>query len=199
MSAKTMEEAGASITVTSLTNGLSFGVGGLANTPAIRLFCIYAAVGVLIDFIYQVYLLTYKLSSFPSMKSHFLCDFANFPRLRLVVQPSATCKKYQVHLVTLCKCRIMATFYLLICTCLYLSLHLSKLEITEAGNMIVDGKTHASGIDFLVVDMFWHVTLTCFEAWLTLTWKYFQKELGSSQRWRYRTLGWTEWSQLTLF
>uniref|UniRef100_A0A915C1G2 SSD domain-containing protein n=1 Tax=Parascaris univalens TaxID=6257 RepID=A0A915C1G2_PARUN len=52
--AKTMEEAGPSITVTSLTNGLSFAVGGLANTPAIRLFCIYAAVGVLIDFIYQI-------------------------------------------------------------------------------------------------------------------------------------------------
>ncbi|VDM50212.1 unnamed protein product [Toxocara canis] len=51
--AKMMEEAGPSITVTSLTNGLSFGVGALANTPAIRLFCIYAAIGVLIDFIYQ--------------------------------------------------------------------------------------------------------------------------------------------------
>uniref|UniRef100_A0A1I7Y8Y4 SSD domain-containing protein n=1 Tax=Steinernema glaseri TaxID=37863 RepID=A0A1I7Y8Y4_9BILA len=52
--AETMEEAGPSITLTSLTNGLSFAVGALASTPAIRLFCIYTAVGVLIDFIYQL-------------------------------------------------------------------------------------------------------------------------------------------------
>ncbi|TKR87382.1 hypothetical protein L596_011787 [Steinernema carpocapsae] len=52
--AETMEEAGPSITLTSLTNGLSFAVGAFASTPAIRLFCIYTAVGVLIDFIYQL-------------------------------------------------------------------------------------------------------------------------------------------------
>ncbi|KAK0411947.1 hypothetical protein QR680_005936 [Steinernema hermaphroditum] len=52
--AETMEEGGPSITLTSLTNGLSFAVGALATTPAIRLFCIYTAVGVLIDFIYQL-------------------------------------------------------------------------------------------------------------------------------------------------
>lgn len=49
-----MSEAGPSITVTSVTNALSFGIGILTSTPAIRLFCIYATLGVLIDFIYQV-------------------------------------------------------------------------------------------------------------------------------------------------
>uniref|UniRef100_A0A0N5AXW8 SSD domain-containing protein n=1 Tax=Syphacia muris TaxID=451379 RepID=A0A0N5AXW8_9BILA len=52
--AKTIEEAGPSITVTSLTNVLSFGIGALTGTLAIQIFCIYAAVGVLLDFIYQV-------------------------------------------------------------------------------------------------------------------------------------------------
>lgn len=49
-----MEEAGPSITVTSATNILSFGIGVLTPTPAISIFCLYTAVGVAIDFIYQV-------------------------------------------------------------------------------------------------------------------------------------------------
>ena len=49
-----MEEAGPSITVTSLTNVLSFTIGALTGTMAIQIFCLYAAVGVLFDFFYQV-------------------------------------------------------------------------------------------------------------------------------------------------
>ncbi|GMS80092.1 hypothetical protein PENTCL1PPCAC_2267, partial [Pristionchus entomophagus] len=52
--AETMEEAGPSITVTSATNILSFGIGVLTPTPAISIFCLYTAVGVAIDFIYQL-------------------------------------------------------------------------------------------------------------------------------------------------
>ncbi|VDM70231.1 unnamed protein product [Strongylus vulgaris] len=52
--AETMEEAGPSITVTSVTNILSFGIGILTPTPAISLFCLYTCVGVAIDFIYQL-------------------------------------------------------------------------------------------------------------------------------------------------
>ncbi|VDD91725.1 unnamed protein product [Enterobius vermicularis] len=52
--AKTMEEAGPSITVTSLTNVLSFTIGALTGTMAIQIFCLYAAVGVLFDFFYQL-------------------------------------------------------------------------------------------------------------------------------------------------
>ncbi|VDK42943.1 unnamed protein product [Cylicostephanus goldi] len=52
--AETMEEAGPSITVTSITNILSFGIGILTPTPAISLFCLYTCVGVAIDFVYQL-------------------------------------------------------------------------------------------------------------------------------------------------
>ncbi|CAI4225069.1 unnamed protein product [Auanema sp. JU1783] len=52
--AETMEEAGPSITVTSVTNILSFGIGVLTTTPAISIFCLYTAVGVTVDFIYQL-------------------------------------------------------------------------------------------------------------------------------------------------
>uniref|UniRef100_A0A158P8C5 SSD domain-containing protein n=1 Tax=Angiostrongylus cantonensis TaxID=6313 RepID=A0A158P8C5_ANGCA len=52
--AETMEEAGPSITVTSVTNILSFGIGVLTPTPAISLFCLYTCVGLAVDFVYQV-------------------------------------------------------------------------------------------------------------------------------------------------
>ncbi|KIH64161.1 patched family protein [Ancylostoma duodenale] len=52
--AETMEEAGPSITVTSVTNILSFGIGILTPTPAISIFCLYTCVGVAIDFVYQL-------------------------------------------------------------------------------------------------------------------------------------------------
>lgn len=52
--AETMEEAGPSITVTSLTNILSFGIGILTPTPAISIFCLYTCVGVAVDFVYQL-------------------------------------------------------------------------------------------------------------------------------------------------
>ncbi|CAD6186807.1 unnamed protein product [Caenorhabditis auriculariae] len=52
--AETMEEAGPSITVTSATNILSFGIGVLTPTPAISLFCLYTAVAVAVDFVYQL-------------------------------------------------------------------------------------------------------------------------------------------------
>ncbi|XGW06923.1 hypothetical protein V3C99_016883, partial [Haemonchus contortus] len=52
--AVTMEEAGPSITVTSLTNILSFAIGILTPTPAISIFCLYTCVGLAVDFVYQL-------------------------------------------------------------------------------------------------------------------------------------------------
>merc|ERR1719450_1200531 len=48
-----MRQAGSAITVTSLTDITAFGVGGLTKLPALRSFCIYAAVGILATFVFQ--------------------------------------------------------------------------------------------------------------------------------------------------
>lgn len=52
--AETMEEAGPSITVTSVTNILSFGIGIATSTPAISIFCLYTCTAITIDFVYQL-------------------------------------------------------------------------------------------------------------------------------------------------
>jgi hypothetical protein len=49
-----LADAGPSITITSLTNFLSFAIGIGTPTPAIRVFCIYITVAVFFDYIYQV-------------------------------------------------------------------------------------------------------------------------------------------------
>lgn len=45
-----------SITITTLTNVLAFGVGALTPTPEIQLFSIGNAVAIIIDYIYQVFI-----------------------------------------------------------------------------------------------------------------------------------------------
>eukprot|EP00803_Ostreobium_quekettii_P005975 evm.model.scf_1009.2 EVM.evm.TU.scf_1009.2 scf_1009:10842-19479(+) len=51
---ETMMRAGTSIFVTSLTDFVAFAFGTFTRIPAVRTFCLYAAAGVLFDFIYQV-------------------------------------------------------------------------------------------------------------------------------------------------
>ena len=51
---KTMATAGASITVTSLTDIFAFLIGSNTSLPALRNFCFYAAIGILFDFFFQV-------------------------------------------------------------------------------------------------------------------------------------------------
>ena len=48
-----MRQAGAAITVTSATDIIAFGVGGFTILPALKSFCIYAAVGIVATFIFQ--------------------------------------------------------------------------------------------------------------------------------------------------
>lgn len=52
--ADTLEDAGVSITITSLTDLLAFGIGSLSPLPAIKTYCLFTAIAVLFDFFYQI-------------------------------------------------------------------------------------------------------------------------------------------------
>ena len=49
-----MGSAGASITMTSLTDALAFALGCTTSFPALQAFCIYATIGILLDFFFQI-------------------------------------------------------------------------------------------------------------------------------------------------
>lgn len=51
---ETWADAGVSITVTSLTDALSFGVGCFATFPSVKIFCIYAATAICFVYLYQI-------------------------------------------------------------------------------------------------------------------------------------------------
>ncbi|XP_078600542.1 patched domain-containing protein 3-like [Branchiostoma floridae x Branchiostoma japonicum] len=51
--AKAMKHAGVSITVTSITDLLAFGIGATSPIPALRSFCIYVAVAIVFLFLFQ--------------------------------------------------------------------------------------------------------------------------------------------------
>lgn len=53
--AEMLAEAGPSITITSLTNFLSFAISAFAPTPAIQVFSIFISVAVVFDYFYQIF------------------------------------------------------------------------------------------------------------------------------------------------
>jgi hypothetical protein len=52
--ALSLSHSGSSITVTSVTDFLAFAVGASTVLPALSTFCVYAAIGILFDFIFQI-------------------------------------------------------------------------------------------------------------------------------------------------
>lgn len=52
--AHALSHAGVSITITSITDVVAFGIGSSTILPALSSFCIYAAIGVMFDFLFQV-------------------------------------------------------------------------------------------------------------------------------------------------
>ncbi|KAH7720807.1 Patched family protein [Aphelenchoides avenae] len=51
---ESLAKSGASVSVTSITDVLCFGVGIISNMPVVQLFCLYTAIALAIDFVYQV-------------------------------------------------------------------------------------------------------------------------------------------------
>eukprot|EP00040_Diaphanoeca_grandis_P015472 m.78993 g.78993 ORF g.78993 m.78993 type:complete len:911 (-) comp25169_c0_seq1:353-3085(-) len=52
--AEAMSRAGASITVTTMTDMFAFLIGSITDVPAIQAFCYYSAIGVTINFLFQI-------------------------------------------------------------------------------------------------------------------------------------------------
>ena len=50
----TLRHAGVAITITSITNFIAFGIGATSSLPALRSFCVYASIGILTIFCFQV-------------------------------------------------------------------------------------------------------------------------------------------------
>ena len=51
---KTMQHAGVAITITSLTDIVAFGIGGTTVLPALKSFCLFASVGIVAIYFFQV-------------------------------------------------------------------------------------------------------------------------------------------------
>ncbi|KAI1698205.1 patched family domain-containing protein [Ditylenchus destructor] len=83
--AVTLEEAGPSITISSSTNVISFAIGALSDTPAVRTFCIFSAVAITICYLYQLILLAaiLALSGRRENESSTVCCFKTNPQSKL--------------------------------------------------------------------------------------------------------------------
>ncbi len=97
----TLAEAGPSITITSLTNALSFGIGALSTTPAIQIFCTYTAVAVAVDYFFQVTFFSAVLVI--GGRREKLCRNAYFPCLKVEKDSTSTLPKLDGKLASAMK------------------------------------------------------------------------------------------------
>ena len=51
---KTFSEAAVSITITSLTDALSIGIGSITKFRSVRVFCTYTVIAIVFDYFYQI-------------------------------------------------------------------------------------------------------------------------------------------------
>ncbi|PAV64872.1 hypothetical protein WR25_07436 [Diploscapter pachys] len=84
--AETLEEAGPSITISSITNALAFFIGMTSQTPAVRSFSFFSAVAILICFFYQLIMFSAVLAISgkreKAERQSFLCCLKADPRAR---------------------------------------------------------------------------------------------------------------------
>ncbi|VDN50760.1 unnamed protein product [Dracunculus medinensis] len=91
MFGKILEEVGPSITITSLTNAIAFGVGSTISTPAIQLFCLAASIAMVMDFTFELTFFGAFLSlaaRFEKVFNHLLhcyCQFITMNMTRLFI------------------------------------------------------------------------------------------------------------------
>ena len=80
---QTFSEAAVSITITSITDALAFGIGSITRLPAIRVFCLYSAVAIMFDYLYQVRPLNTQKTP-PWVETALICfSYKTFPSAEL--------------------------------------------------------------------------------------------------------------------
>uniref|UniRef100_A0AC34FFP7 SSD domain-containing protein n=1 Tax=Panagrolaimus sp. ES5 TaxID=591445 RepID=A0AC34FFP7_9BILA len=99
--ASTLEDAGPSITISSLTNIMSFAIGAFSDTPAVRTFCIFSAIAIAICYFYQLILFTavMAISGKREQKGYqsLLCCFKADPSARSSLVKR--CAEFHDHIV----------------------------------------------------------------------------------------------------
>lgn len=72
---ESLAKSGASVSVTSITDVLCFGVGVISNMPVVRLFCVYTSIALAIDFFYQVHVFNDLIRNKSLCLDHFLYGY----------------------------------------------------------------------------------------------------------------------------
>uniref|UniRef100_A0A0R3RIK9 SSD domain-containing protein n=1 Tax=Elaeophora elaphi TaxID=1147741 RepID=A0A0R3RIK9_9BILA len=122
--AKTLENAGPSITISSLTNVLSFGIGIFSSTPAVRTFSIYSSFAIIVCYFFQLILFTAVLAISGKRERNnyqaLFCCFKADPSARSRITEKIA--DFQMSLIKFWS-RIMTTWFVRLLLALILSLY----------------------------------------------------------------------------